>query len=209
MPVRRLAAALVLAATALTVVTFAARGGGDGDPPDQPQRRPVAVASVTPPAPADLRYAREMVAHHEQAVRMSRSMLAKPGLPERIRDLAGFIAQDQQREIDETNAWLTAWGEQSAAGHEHGHGAGAGMLTPAQLTSIDAAAGGTAVRLYLTGMIEHHRGAVTMSRELLDGGGRNVYIHGLAKHVINEQTTEIDAMTGMLPAGTVSGAAGA
>ncbi|MFI7599972.1 DUF305 domain-containing protein [Actinoplanes sp. NPDC049681] len=208
MSVRRIAAALVLAATALTVIAFAARGGGE----KKPDPRPVAVASVAPPTTADVAYAQMMVAHHAQAVRMSRALIAKPGVPERIRLIAEFIVHDQQREINETNAWLDAWGEQ-AGGHDHAHGAGAasqGMLTDAQLHELDIAKTDQAVPLFLRRMIEHHRGAVVSSRALLDGDGRNVYIHGLAKHVINEQTAEIDAMAALLPASPgrkVSGAA--
>ncbi|MEV4639719.1 DUF305 domain-containing protein [Actinoplanes sp. NPDC049548] len=206
MPVRRLAAALVLAATALVVIAFAARG----DEEKKPDRRPVAVASVTPPSRADVAYAQMMVAHHAQAIRMSRNLLTKPGLPERIRLIADFIAHDQQREIDETNAWLAAWNEQPGSGHGHHHGPGAaaqGMLTEAQLRELERAKVKEAVPLFLRRMIEHHRGAVVSSRALLDGDGRNVYIHGLAKHVINEQTAEIDAMTALLPPAKVSGAA--
>ncbi|MEV8510072.1 DUF305 domain-containing protein [Actinoplanes sp. NPDC051475] len=206
MPARRLAAALVLAATALTVITFASRGDGE----KKPDPRPVAVASVAPPSDADLAYAQMMVAHHAQAVRMSRALIAKPGVPERIRLIAEFIVHDQQREIDETNAWLAAWGAQAGDGHDHAHGAGAakqGMLTEAQLHELDLAKTEQAVPLFLRRMIEHHRGAVVSSRALLDGDGRNVYTHSLAKHVINEQTAEIDAMAALLPPRTVSGAA--
>lgn len=196
----------MLAATALTVIAFAARGDGE----KKPDPRPVAVASVAPPSDADLAYAQMMVAHHAQAVRMSRALIAKPGVPERIRLIAEFIVHDQQREIDETNAWLDAWGEQAGGGHDHAHGAGAasqGMLTDAQLHELDLAKTEQAVPLFLRRMIEHHRGAVVSSRALLEGDGRNVYIHGLAKHVINEQTAEIDAMAALLPPRTVSGAA--
>lgn len=194
MPLRRLAAALVLAATALTVLTFAVRGRA-GEAPRQPV---AAQAAVTTPSSADLEFARGMVVHHAQAVRMSRGLVAKPGVPERVRLIADFIAHDQQREIDETNAWLDAWGQADpAAGHTHGGGSD-GMLTEAQLRGLEAAAGPRASRLFLELMIEHHTGAITMARSLLDGGGRNVYTHGLAKHVINEQSAENDAMRALL-----------
>ena len=200
MPLRRLAAALVLAATALTVLTFAVRGRAG-----EPHRQPVAAqAAVTAPSGADLEFARMMVEHHAQAVRMSRGLAAKPGVPERVRLIADFIAHDQQREIDETNAWLVAWGDRAvdpagpSAAHAHGAGGSDGMLTEAQLRGLETAAGPRASRLFLELMIEHHTGAVTMARSLLDGGGRNAYTHGLAKHVINEQSAENDAMRALL-----------
>ncbi|MEU4215414.1 DUF305 domain-containing protein [Actinoplanes sp. NPDC026623] len=200
MPPHRMGAALVLAATALTVGALVLRA-------DAPERRLVAAASVAAPSGIDVQFADMMIMHHAQAVRMSRVLVAKPGVPERIRLIAEFIVRDQQREIDETNAWLTAWGEQpvDAAGpgmHGGGDAAAHGMLTDAQLRELDRAGDRRAADLFLRLMIEHHRGAITMSRSLLDGdGGRNVYIHGMAKHVIREQTAENDAMRALLPAG--------
>ncbi|GAB1692407.1 DUF305 domain-containing protein [Krasilnikovia sp. M28-CT-15] len=202
MPLRRLGAAIVLAATALTVGALALRH-------QQPPQQPVADASVAPPSGIDVHFAVMMIVHHAQAIQMSRALVAKPGVPERLRLIAEYIVHDQQREIDETNAWLTAWGEQPVdatspdRGRTHG-GAGAaahGMLTEAQLRELDRAEGAKATTLFLRLMIEHHQGAITMSRSLLDGGGRNVYIHGLAKHVIREQSAENDAMRALLPAG--------
>ncbi|GID93381.1 DUF305 domain-containing protein [Amorphoplanes digitatis] len=200
MPLRRLGAALVLVATALTVGALTLRD-------HRPQTRPVAAVAVATPSGIDVHFAGMMIVHHAQAVQMSRALVAKPGIPERVRLIAEFIVRDQQREIDETNAWLTAWGErpvEATGPDDAGEHAGAdavahGMLTAAQLGELDRAEGAKAVDLFLRLMIEHHRGAIAMSRSLLDGGGRNVYIHGMAKHVIREQTTENDAMRALLP----------
>ncbi|GAA2513152.1 DUF305 domain-containing protein [Winogradskya humida] len=183
MVLRRLAVALVLALTGLAVSFVNAT----------PENKP-ASASVVAPSGADVHFAQMMVDHHEQAVRMSRALIAKPQVPERIRLIADFVAHDQQREIDETNAWLSAWGAPPPS-----PGPGHGMLTEAQLTSLDQASTADAPAIFLRLMIEHHEGAITMSRSLLDGPTGNVYVHGLAKHVINEQTAEIDAMRALLP----------
>ncbi|MDI6098157.1 DUF305 domain-containing protein [Actinoplanes sp. NEAU-A12] len=189
--IRRLAAGLSLAVTGLTV--FVLYGPGDAGPAP----RPAVAASVAAPTGADVHYAQMMVAHHEQAVRMSRTLLAKGAVPERIRLIAEFIAQDQQREIDQTNAWLTAWGRPtvapSASAGEHG------MLTEAQLGDLDRADTRTAPAVFLRLMIEHHQGAIVMSRSLLDGAAGNAHIRSLAKHVINEQTSENEAMSALLP----------
>jgi uncharacterized protein (DUF305 family) len=186
---RHLAVVLVLALTGLTVSVVSTRPGRPAP------RRPVS-ASVAAPSGTDVHYARMMVDHHQQAVRMSRTLIAEPRVPERIRLIADFVAHDQQREIDETNAWLTAWGAPPSSvpsGPAHG------MLTEAQLAELDRAGAQDAPMVYLRLMIEHHQDAITMSRSLLDGPAGNVYIHGLAKHVINEQTAEIDAMRKLLP----------
>ncbi|MEV7623996.1 DUF305 domain-containing protein [Actinoplanes sp. NPDC089786] len=165
---------------------------------DPPAATPAPVGQVVaPPTVADLTFARMMVSHHEQAVRMSRALIAKPGVPERVGAIAEFIAHDQQREIDELTNWLVAWdaGGAPAGGHEHG---GAGMLTETQLRDLDRAPGNRAAPIFLRLMIEHHTGAITMARDLLTGGGRNVFTHRMAKHVVNEQSDENTAMTALL-----------
>jgi uncharacterized protein (DUF305 family) len=190
--VRRLAAAFVLLVAGVTVVLLR-----PGDPAP-PRQRQVAAESVAAPSGADVHYAQMMVAHHEQAIRMSRTLIAKGGVPERVRLIAEFIIQDQQLEIDQTNDWLAAWDEPPA--QPTGDGAAHGMLSADQLSELDQADVRQAPAVFLRLMIEHHRGAITMSESLLDGPGSNAYIHTLARHVVNEQTAENSAMTALLPA---------
>lgn len=197
-PRRRLVAVLLLVAALAGceagATPMAARVGPAGPAPS---------ATVAAPNGLDLLFAKMMVPHHAQAVSMSEALLAKPGLPERVRNIAGFIAQDQQREVGEMNDWLRAWGQPAvdpadpAVKRLHGAGAGHGMLTDAQLAEIDGAAPGAAAGLYLRHMIEHHLGAITMARSAL-AGGTNAYIRGLAKHIVNEQSAENDAMNRLL-----------
>ncbi|MFI1993414.1 DUF305 domain-containing protein [Actinoplanes sp. NPDC020271] len=189
MNLRRLAAVVVLAVAGVAVLLLRT-----GHPPAPPQ--PVAAPATAGPSGIDVHYAQMMVEHHEQAVAMSRTLIAKGGAPERIRLIAEFIVHDQQREIDQTNDWLSAWGEPPAGPAEGG--AEHGMLTDAQLAELTAATGRDAPDVFLRLMIEHHRGAIAMSRSLLDGPDGNAYIHSLAKHVINEQTAENDAMAALL-----------
>jgi len=163
---------------------------------------PTATASATPPNAQDVTFAAMMIVHHGQAVWMSRTLLGKRDVPERVAAVAGFIRTDQQREIDEMNRWLAAWKkpvvEQDDPRAAKLHGDGHGMLGKARLSALESATDGrNATRLYLRGMIEHHRGAITMARAVLRVG-RNVYIRNLAKHIINEQGAEIEAMTRLL-----------
>lgn len=191
MNLRRLAAALVLLVAGVAAVLLRT---GDTRPPAV-AASPVSDAAAAPSG-VDVHFAQMMVLHHEQAVAMSRTLIAKGGVPERIRLIAEFIVHDQQREIDSTNDWLSAWGE-PAAGPAEG-GAEHGMLTPEQVRTLDRAAVRDAPAVFLRLMIEHHRGAIKMSRALLDGPAGNTYVHSLAKHVINEQSAENDAMAALL-----------
>ncbi len=89
----------------------------------------------------------------------------------------------------------------TAMGHDH---AGmAGMLTPAQMESLAAAAGEEFDRLFLEFMIYHHEGAVQMVHDLFasEGGGQEGEIFGFAAHVESDQVIEIERMRQMLARG--------
>jgi uncharacterized protein (DUF305 family) len=199
---RRLAAVFSLVAAGAAVFLMRDAGADTGGPRRTPAASTTSVAGGTPGA-TDEHFARMMAAHHEQAVRMSRTLLAKGGTPERIRLIAEFIEHDQQREMDQIDAWLTAWGrppvssgaDTAAPGPD---AAAHGMLTAAQRAELDRADDEEASTIFLRLMIEHHRGAIVMSRSVLDLPAGNAYIRSLAKHVINEQTAENDAMNALL-----------
>jgi uncharacterized protein (DUF305 family) len=76
------------------------------------------------------------------------------------------------------------------------------MLTPAQLEELDQAQGPEFDRLFLTYMIQHHQGAVTMVEELFatDGAAQDPLTFKLASDVQVDQRTEIDRMEQMLSA---------
>jgi uncharacterized protein (DUF305 family) len=152
----------------------------------------------------DLLFAKMMIVHHDQAVRMSRDLTARPGVPERAVAVAAYLAKDQQREIDEMNAWLTAWGKPAvdpadgALHRLHGRDAAAhGMVDEGELAAAGAAGPAAATRAYLTHMIEHHDGAIAMARSALSDG-QNAYVQTLSKHIINEQSAENAAMRALL-----------
>jgi len=75
-----------------------------------------------------------------------------------------------------------------------------GMLTPDQMTRLDGARGREFDRLFLTFMIQHHQGAITMVAQLLaaPGAAQDGPIFRFAADVNADQTSEIDRMTRML-----------
>ena len=77
-----------------------------------------------------------------------------------------------------------------------------GMLSDAQLAQLDSARGPDFDRLFLTDMIQHHRGALTMVRTLIDTprAARDGLLFQIASDISADQTAEIDRMTRMLDA---------
>jgi uncharacterized protein (DUF305 family) len=71
-----------------------------------------------------------------------------------------------------------------------------GMLTPAQMRALDAAHGKEFDRLYLTGMIKHHEGALDMVASLFKtpGSGQQSELFGFATDVDAGQRVEIARM---------------
>lgn len=156
----------------------------------------------------DVSFAQEMIPHHQQAVEMSDLALAQASSP-KVKDLATRIKAAQGPEIEMMKGWLSSWGEPVSstsgdmAGMDHGGGgmAGmAGMMTDTQMKDLKAAGGAEFDRLFLTGMIGHHEGAVTMARTQLDTG-RYQPAKQLAQAITDGQQKEITEMQGLLDGG--------
>ena len=156
---------------------------------------------------ADVHFMSAMIGHHAQAITMAR-MAPTHGASPTIRTLAERIINAQQDEITTMQQWLRDRGQPvpdpHAAGHhhEHEHHSMPGMLSEAQLKQLDQARGREFDRLFLSFMIQHHRGAVSMVQDLLraHGAGQDPAVFKLASDVNVDQTTEIERMQKMLVA---------
>jgi uncharacterized protein (DUF305 family) len=75
-----------------------------------------------------------------------------------------------------------------------------GMLTPEQMDALSKARGAEFDRLFLTGMIQHHGGALTMVKDLFNtpGAGQDAELFDFATDADNTQRAEIKIMQGML-----------
>ncbi|MDX3452454.1 DUF305 domain-containing protein [Streptomyces sp. ME02-8801-2C] len=146
------------------------------------------------PNSADISYARGMIEHHAQAIEITELV---PGRAEStpVKRLAERIAAAQRPEIAAMQGWLKDnGGDEKTTGHSHE--AMPGMATEAQLANLRAAKGKAFDELFLTLMITHHEGAVTMATEV-KGQGNNVRVEEMADDVIAQQTSEINRMRGM------------
>jgi uncharacterized protein (DUF305 family) len=147
------------------------------------------------PNSADVDYARMMIEHHSQALEMT-ALAPDRAASAQVKKLAGRIAAAQGPEIDVMEAWLDQHGRtETAEGHEHR--AMPGMATESQLSSLRAARGQAFDQLFLTLMITHHEGAITMAADA-KAQGNNVKIEEMADDVIAQQTSEITRMRRML-----------
>ena len=160
--------------------------------------------------PREAQFMAGMIHHHAQAIVMSR-LAPKNGASSSIQTLSARIINAQQDEIALMQQWLrdrrqpvpeVHITENDVMVHGADHAAHMpGMLTPEQLRQLQAARGVEFDRLFLTFMIQHHQGAVTMVNELFDGGGgQDEAAFKLASDVQADQTSEIRRMDLMLKA---------
>jgi uncharacterized protein (DUF305 family) len=181
---------------------------------------PAAVAQARedsirhPYTAADVQFMSHMIGHHAQAIVMARWAPTHGASPS-VRTLADRIINAQQDEIATMQSWLrdrqqpvppaTPGGmTMMMNGMEH-QMLMPGMLTDAQMKELDAARGPEFDRLFLTYMIQHHRGAVSMVKDLFDtyGAGQDETVFKFASDVNVDQSTEIARMQKMLVALTL------
>jgi len=158
--------------------------------------------------PADVHFMTGMIAHHAQAVLMA-GWAPSHGASASLRAMCERIVVGQGDEIVLMQRWLRDRHEMVPGGdatHDMmpgmEHTLMPGMLTPQQLTQLDSARGAEFDRLFLTFMIQHHMGAITMVNELFGtkGGGEEEIVFRFASDVYADQTTEIARMNRMLDA---------
>lgn len=169
---------------------------------------------------ADVRFMTDMIGHHAQAVAMS-NLAPTNGASSSVRLLASRIINAQRDEIALMQRWLRDRNQpvpevhidghklmvHGPGGHDH-HAHMPGMLSDAQMDSLAAARDTVFDRLFLTYMIAHHKGAVTMVDTLFatNGAGQDTDVFKFASDVQVDQRTEVARMERMLGALTMSGA---
>jgi uncharacterized protein (DUF305 family) len=175
--------------------------GGD----DAAIARARADSARLPYTEADIRFMSAMIGHHAQALEMA-AMAPSHGASDAIRTLAGRITNGQRDEIALMQQWLRDRRQpvpdpaHAAHAAHGGHAAMPGMLSPQQIAQLDAARGADFDVLFLRYMIQHHRGAVEMVKELFAtyGAGQDETVFRFATDVNVDQATEIDRMERML-----------
>ncbi|OBC12468.1 DUF305 domain-containing protein [Mycobacterium sp. 852013-50091_SCH5140682] len=202
---------MAIGAAALATVAIAAGCTNSSNTPATSS--PTTSTSAAAQAPsshndADVMFAQHMIPHHQQAVEMSDMLLAKQGIDKRVTDLATQIKAAQAPEIQQMQGWLTAWGNPSMPpmpSGDMGHGGMPGMsgvpmqgmMSDADMNALRDAQGVEAAKLYLTQMIAHHEGAITMAQDEIKDGQYPDAVK-LAHAIVTTQQQEIDTMRAIL-----------
>ncbi len=199
-------------ALAALVVSAGCSGGDSGaQHPAEHSTSATAAPSAEAHNDADVSFARQMIPHHQQAVTMSDVLLGKQDIDPRITGLAHQIKAAQGPEIKQMQDWLSQWGNPAmpsmAPGDDHrshdmegmeGMSGGAmGMMSQEQMTALMNAEGVEAGRLFLTGMITHHEGAIAMAQTEVKQGRFKPAVD-LAQSIVTSQQQEIDTMKHIL-----------
>ena len=185
----------------------AARSSSGSSPAPQSASAEIADSVRRSYTRADVDFMTHMIGHHAQAIVMARMAPTHAASPS-IRILAERIINAQQDEIETMQRWLRRRqlpipeaepGGMMPPAHEHGLQM-PGMLSVDQMGELDAARGVAFDRLFLTYMIHHHQGALTMVDQLFGshGAAQEETIFKFASDVSADQSTEIARMRSML-----------
>ena len=178
--------------------------------PGMPSKRlPASTKGTLPPrSQADVEFMQGMIMHHSQAVEMT-ALIPSHTDNKELGSLGARISSSQSDEIKLMQRWLAARGEpvsMAMDGMPDMDKSGQpmalmpGMLTPKQMDALRKAKGAEFDRLFLTGMIQHHNGALIMVKDLFDsaGAGQDADIFDFATDADNTQRAEIKIMQTML-----------
>ena len=216
-------AVLLLAGAMTLVICFAARAEQppveQKDPPavvvqpgapGKPSKKlPASTTAKLPPrSPANVEFMQGMIMHHAQAVEMT-ALIPSHSQNKELQTLGARISHSQSDEINFMKRWLAERGEPTSMAmpgmpdmDRSGHPMPLmpGMLTPEQMEALRKAKGSEFDRLFLTGMIQHHNGALTMVKDLFDsaGAGQDAELFNFASDVDSGQRAEIRIMQNML-----------
>ncbi|MDE1152078.1 MAG: DUF305 domain-containing protein [Micavibrio sp.] len=161
-----------------------------------------------PATQQDIEFMQGMVMHHGQALEMT-ELIPSHTTNEQVRQLGARIHSSQSDEIEMMKRWLRSRGQpisMAMPGMPEMDMSGKpmapmpGMLTPEQMDALRKARGAEFDRLFLSGMIQHHTGALVMVKDLFaaPGAGQDADVFNFATDVDNTQRAEIRLMQQML-----------
>lgn len=183
---RRIRSTYALVIAIFSVAAFALVIGKDSTPSGSGDKN--SGVSLTS---AEIDFLTMMIPHHEQAIEMSELALTRSEDDEVIR-LAEQIKSAQGPEISQMRSLLAEFGieEDSSSHMAHMHG----MLDEDEMAALEKAKGIDFDRLFLSGMIKHHEGAIDMVALV----GDSMRLSTLGEAIFTAQNEEIAKMQEML-----------
>jgi uncharacterized protein (DUF305 family) len=203
-------ACLIAVALFLVPATLHAQTIVQPGAPGQPSKTlpPNTTGKLPPPTAADIDFMQGMIMHHSQAVIMT-ALIPSHTDNKDVHLLGARISRSQSDEMQFMKHWLLVRGQptsMSMPGMPDMDMSGKpmapmpGMLTPAQMTALRNAKGADFDHLFLTGMIQHHNGALIMVKQLFNtpGAGQDADLFNFATDADNTQRAEIKIMQNIL-----------
>ncbi len=158
-----------------------------------------AATNTTAPAgtfnDADVTFLQMMYPHHEQALQMA-ELVPSRSQDQQVIDLAAGIKAAQQPEMTQIQSLLASFGKPDPAGGAMNHDM-PGMMSPEQMSSLEAMSGAEFDKMWLQMMIDHHRGAVEMAQTEITSG-TNPQAKQMAETIVATQQQEIAQMETLL-----------
>jgi uncharacterized protein (DUF305 family) len=201
---RTLTRRAALTATALTAALMLSACGNGSDSASSGDSSASSSASADATTGAhnaqDVSFAQGMIPHHQQALEMAELATGRASSA-KVKDLASRIEKAQDPEIQTMNGWLKSWGEDMSSSmpgmDDSAHSGMPGMMDSTHMDMLKKASGTDFDTMFLTMMIEHHRGAVDMATTEKNKG-KNGSATAMADDIITAQTGEITEMNKLL-----------
>ncbi|MGW5266591.1 DUF305 domain-containing protein [Microbispora sp. NPDC004025] len=161
-------------------------------------------APVTSPAAdhndRDIWFAQMMIPHHRQALDMAK-LAEDRAAGSKVKELAKQIEAAQDPEIQMMTGWLESWGVQAPGEDgmpmDHMDHGMPGMMSGEDMKKLEGLKGAAFDKAFLTMMIQHHEGAITMAKEE-QGAGVYEPAKQMADSIITSQSAEISTMKKLL-----------
>jgi uncharacterized protein (DUF305 family) len=202
-----LALLLAFSSIYLSALTFAqvpiVKPGAPGEPTQTLTADEAVAIAESSYSPSDVTFMQDMIPHHHQATQLAALVKDRTNNPALV-NLAERINGTQADEIAFMQEWLAQRGETvtEPSNHQsmHMHHDMAGMATPEQMAELAGTEGTDFDRIFLTLMIRHHDGAITMVEDLMDqpGSAYDPVLFEFTNDISNDQAVEIERMNGML-----------
>ena len=165
--------------------------------------RGMTAGAPATPNSVDLGFARDMTAHHAQAVEMSEIVHRRSTDPA-VNYLAFDVMSTQQGQIAIITGWLDLWREPQSSAEPAMRWTGyvqegpmPGMATDEDVQSLDALPVPQMTEQYLRLMMRHHRGAIPTAEYAADNAGISD-VAKLAGNMVAGQNSEVRFMQDLL-----------